>query len=409
MPCCHNLANESRGPEIRRFRSPKRLTALPVSRTVASVKKNSRTIEIDGIRGWAAFSVLAFHILWEMLGALIPSLRSRYLSPLINGDLDVCIFFVLSGDALSSPFFHGSMDDIDRLLVNRYLRLTIPIAMSCALVFALMTLGLDYHVHAAAIVHVQSWLGVFLNFPPSLYGLVNYSLIGVYADHHPETAYNPMLWTMAIEMVGSMATFLTCYVWSRLRNPIAVVAAVGLFLLVTNSMYCLFFAGVLLGYARREGWLDQLRANLPWQVVSVLLPAAVYVVLVPFKGSPVAYFDLIAAIVLVVCFYTNRGFLAFFRARVSRILGDVSFPVYLVQFPIIISLMSWMLLQGDLTRVRLCIIAVAAMAATLVVAQAFRWIEKPLLRYAGKKTRELLGSRVHDIAAYLPRHAGKTR
>src|SRR5436190_12566173 len=95
-----------------------------------------RALEIDGIRGWASLSVLVYHAFHEMFSRLLPWLNNAWFAPVFDGRLAVCVFFVLSGDALTAAFWaRGGTDPrpIDRLLVRRYTRLTIPILMSCTL------------------------------------------------------------------------------------------------------------------------------------------------------------------------------------------------------------------------------------------------------------------------------------
>src|SRR5262245_41931407 len=65
---------------------------------------HERVHEIDGVRGWAALSVLFFHLFWELFGGVVPAFRSSILRFWLDGPLAVYIFFVLSGDALSWPF-----------------------------------------------------------------------------------------------------------------------------------------------------------------------------------------------------------------------------------------------------------------------------------------------------------------
>jgi len=191
-----------------------------VQTSIDRTQKKSRAIEIDGIRGWASLIVVLYHAFDEMLGVALPAIRSPLLSPVFAADLAVSIFFVLSGDALSIAFFQSlHYSAIDRLLVRRYFRLTIPILMSCLLTYLIMIFGLDYHKKAAEILHREDWLGNFLQFAPSLYGLFKYSLIDVYTSHITKFSYNPFLWTMSIEMVGSMLVFLLCYIWPRLKRP----------------------------------------------------------------------------------------------------------------------------------------------------------------------------------------------
>ena len=69
---------------------------------------------LDGLRGWAAVSVVVFHSSWEMLGGIEPSLRSVRLVLINDGPFAVIIFFVLSGFALSTGYTHTRQDKIVR-------------------------------------------------------------------------------------------------------------------------------------------------------------------------------------------------------------------------------------------------------------------------------------------------------
>jgi len=59
---------------------------------------------IEGIRGWAALVVLVFHFTRETFGASFPAYHSIWLHFLLDGPLAVYVFFILSGDALSTTF-----------------------------------------------------------------------------------------------------------------------------------------------------------------------------------------------------------------------------------------------------------------------------------------------------------------
>ena len=103
-----------------------------------------RLREIDGIRGWAAFSVMCVHIVGQF-NDIVPGLQNAATRILLNGDFDVIVFFVLSGDALSASYWRtGRQRDVVQLGVKRYSRLTIPILASCLLMYALIELGLAF-------------------------------------------------------------------------------------------------------------------------------------------------------------------------------------------------------------------------------------------------------------------------
>jgi peptidoglycan/LPS O-acetylase OafA/YrhL len=207
-------------------------------------KKSNHLSEIDGIRGWAALVVVLFHCFSEMLKNVVPEVTSNMLAPAFAGNYAVLIFFVLSGDALSASFHKsGSQSSVDRLLVRRYFRLTIPIFMSCCLTYFIIKLGVDFHKRAAVILNRNDWLGEFLDFNVSLFFLIKYSLMNVYTSHTRTESLNPFLWTMSIEIIGSMIVFLYCYAWERLKRPAILCLVLAIILSAMGSFYSLFFGG----------------------------------------------------------------------------------------------------------------------------------------------------------------------
>jgi peptidoglycan/LPS O-acetylase OafA/YrhL len=347
---------------------------------------NDRALEIDGIRGWASFSVLLYHTFHEMFTRLLPWINSAWLAPLFDGRLAVCIFFVLSGDALTTAFFaRGGVDPapVDRLVVRRYTRLTVPIVMSCSLVFVLRMLHADWHNQASDIIHRPDWLGELIDFDFSALGLVRYSLFGVYVNHTKETAYNPFLWTMSVEMIGSMLAFLTCYLWPRLRNGRIFVAAVALALFAFNSFLCLFFAGMYLGLLRTDSYFARAAARTPRQAVWLAGFAALVLLLVATYGHMLPLlFDLAMAVAFVFVLYAQRGLRDFLRGRLSTWVGDLSFPIYLVQFAVIISFESWLVMVWNAHHAAagwLPLIGLSSVAVTLLAAWVFRQAERSML------------------------------
>jgi peptidoglycan/LPS O-acetylase OafA/YrhL len=348
----------------------------------------ARAHEIDGIRGWASFSVLLYHVFHQMFTAVVPWINSAWLAPFLQSRLAVCVFFVLSGDALTTTFLaRGGRDprQIDRLVVRRYTRLTIPIFMSCALAFILRLAHADFHDEASVILKSTIWLGQVIEFPFSTIGLLRYSLLGVYTGHSNAVSYNPFLWTMSLEMVGSMLVFLTCYLWPRLRNGKAVLAAIALGLFVLNSFLCLFLAGMLLGQLRAESFFVKVSGGkhrqLAW--LAAFLALALLLVATYERRLPL-FFDLGMAIAIVFVLYSQRGLRNFLRGRLSTWVGDLSFPIYLVQFAMMISFESWLVIVWNAHGAGtgwLPLIGVATVCATLPAAWLFRQAEKTALAY----------------------------
>ncbi|MBW3508813.1 MULTISPECIES: acyltransferase [Janthinobacterium] len=334
-----------------------------------------RNLEIDGIRGWAAASVLFFHLINEMFGALFPQFRNPLTHIFFNGGLAVAIFFVLSGDALSISYYRtNSYRSLDSILIKRYFRLTVPILMSCALVYALMRSGLTFNIQAAAILHREAWLGAAINFNPSLIGMLRYSLISVYDAHTVAISYNPYLWTMSVEMIGSFIVIHYLYMSKRLSYPTQTLITAIVFLYLIRSFNALFLIGVLFAQLRSNGFFDKQMVGTKFRLWRGVLVAAMIAILVVADDM-----NMLVAPVLVYCFYTSKSAIAFFSNKISVFLGDISFPLYLVHFAIISSLTSYLVIEAHnrsaLNIANAWLIIAASVAASITAAIVFRWIE----------------------------------
>ena len=350
--------------------------------------KNTRAHEIDGIRGWAALSVLCFHVFQEMLGQLVPALRSAWLAPFLSGGLAVSVFFILSGDALTVAFFSQqtkATDPVDRLLVRRYTRLAIPVFLSCLFVFLLRKFNLDFHELAVRITKREDWLGQFISFDFSVLSLLKYSFVEVFTSHTRENSYNPFLWTMSVEMVGSMLVFLFCYLWTRLKSPQLVLFCLGIVLMIFGSNLSLFFVGMLFGNLRSQLFFYNIHISktATARYLPMIGVGAVATVLYVTSGHHVPrHLDIVLACVFVFSVYSSPGLTGLFKTPISKWLGEISFPLYLIHFPILISFMSWLLVLWSeylWDQVALVYIAFVTVFACLFTAVLFRRIERFLL------------------------------
>ncbi|AMO93565.1 acyltransferase family protein [Collimonas fungivorans] len=367
----------------------------------------NRLEEIDGIRGWAALVVLFFHLTNETFGNLVPVFRSDFLYFLLNGGLAVTVFFILSGDALSSSFLKKTdFALLDSLLIKRYFRLTVPILLSCAIVYVLMLAGANYSAAAAKVIHREDWLGAFLPFEPHLISLLRYSFYLVYAGHSNIVSYNPFLWTMSIELAGSLLVFLYLYLSTRLQAPIRILYALIVFLLVAQSFYCLFFIGILFAQYRANGVFDRLRASRTWNFAVIAMLIAIVITYTFSKKYPNFWqyinINAVTAAALVFCFYTSSWTVGFFSSKFSRFLGEISFPLYLVHFSVIISLTSFLTVKfsglGTLDTSHIFLIILISIATSITAAVIFRRVEISALKPVNRLPAYLLSIRNPSVA-----------
>ncbi len=336
---------------------------------------------MDGLRGWAAISVMLFHIFSETFGNIEPAFRSPLVSPFLNGVLAVAVFFVLSGDALSASYWgRQSRRSVVRLAVKRYFRLTLPIFVSCLIVFLLMKFGLIFSHQAAQVVNREDWLGAFLDFDPSLRELVRYAGFDVFFNHTASKSFNPMLWTMSLELLGSVVVFLYLLLEVEIRLKFSFLWFVFFVCLCGHSLIACFVFGMICGRLRACGGFDWLRSQRAAQAL------AIFVVFIAVFGADLDHrlhlgfgLNIIAACLLVFGVYASRPLGSFFSCRLSRWLGRVSFPLYLVHFPVIASFTSGLVVlthaHGTFGPTAIWLIALGSVALSLLGAVLFLPVE----------------------------------
>ncbi|HEX4298285.1 MAG TPA: acyltransferase [Devosia sp.] len=359
-----------------------------------------RLAALDGLRGWAALSVVVFHLSWETFGALFPIYRSFPAALLGNGNFAVALFLMVSGYVLTVRGWHEpDKTAVRRSIVKRYFRLTIPIFVAVMLFYAVLKLGWALWPAASQIVHRPDWLSGFGNFHTSLLSAAWFGLVGLYVTTRT-FQYGPFLWTMTAELWGSYLVLALCLFemprrWSY--GPLAILTVLGLLLPLEPffPMAACYPAGALVALMSRDGLIASGLPSRTESRVATAMAVAAYVAgsLADKSPSEVIAMTLLA-MVLFVAAMRSGPVSAFLSLPLSQWLGRISFPLYLVQILIIMTISSGLILlaqdAGLLTaRTALGIVAVS-LAACLAAAQLFMPVERLALSVAariGRRTR----------------------
>lgn len=374
----------------------RKLAATPAFSKQPVGSGSVRFCQLDGLRGWAALSVVVFHIFWETFGIVAPGFRNPATGFFLDGELAVCIFFVLSGDALTSSVL-WSRDGLalKKLAIKRYPRLLIPVLAAGLIMLALSDAGLLFNRAAAEIVKRPDWLGLWNSPPPTMGSALRFAFVDVFTKQFTGREMIPCLWTMQFELVGSVIVFLFLAFANRmgvsrlaLASLIIACLWLGTKLDMTFNYYGCFLAGILFADLRHKHAMERLVRAVP-----ALASGAAIVALGALDGwrnwqgfeDPKA----LIAIPLVAAIYLNRPALGFLGSALSRRLGRISFPLYLVQYPVLASLTSRLITDqggsaGGLTYVAIWVIAVASLAACIVAAHCFEPVEH-LTRWFGDR------------------------
>jgi len=273
---------------------------------------------------------------------------------------------------------------LDKMVLKRYFRLAVPIFITTLIIIIAIRAGVTYNVPAARIVHNEAWLGTFL---PSQFGnfeVFKFSFVTVFDFGNGGNNFNPFLWTMHIELVGSILVFMYLYVQDRLKYQMHALILIILFFTVANRFFAMFFIGSLLSHFRARGGFDRTRNRVTTRVGAPLLILIAYLIDVYFinyapitTGSGLMQLTLslvennkqfIMAAIFVVGAYLSIDACRFFRNTLSRFLGTVSFPIYLMQLVVFCTLSSFMIEQfgRNLDDVRICL-AIAALGVAVTV------------------------------------------
>lgn len=327
--------------------------------------RKQRLIFLESVRGVAAFVVVMYHTsiaFWQfLLDPRAPQLAHVRLifrllahSPLMvffNGPFAVVVFFVLSGFVLSYSYFRTPRTEpLTAAALRRYFRLMVPVLVSVLVSYELLSHHLNHNMRAAQL-SGSLWLPVWGNFTPHLWsndanGAIRQGLYGSFFNL--ETSYNNVLWTMNIELPGSLLVFAFLALFGVVRNRWLLYAVCGCVLAwALDRLYLFdFLMGVVLcdAYVRFEvrqrlfdlGWFA-------WPLLALALCIGGYLgyPVLPTRITdfcPPRYYPTIGGVMVVGVPLFSMQMQRVMNSRPLAWLGRISFGLYLIHVLILLSL-----------------------------------------------------------------------
>ncbi len=215
--------------------------------------------KLDGLRGIAATIVIFSHTLFWFLPAVHLGERTKgrpldgielFNSPFsffYRGGFSVSMFFILSGLVLTYSISRKSdvLSAIRKSTLKRYIRLGFPVAISVLIGCLLMFAG----VYEAPDISPLPVLSAPYSFTPNWLAAIKDALYG--ALLFGDSRYNYVLWTIQIELIGSIAVFAGYALCGTNKNIFRIFCVVTFLALSASTnklaMYTsLFFLGALL-------------------------------------------------------------------------------------------------------------------------------------------------------------------
>jgi peptidoglycan/LPS O-acetylase OafA/YrhL len=313
----------------------------------------ARLLELDGLRGLAAFSVFVCHCV--LIASPDPDngwLDRTPLHALWDGAAAVDLFFVLSGFVLAAPFLANPEKrlNVASFAVRRLFRI-LP-AYWVAVAGALLVRELFFEPGGFAV--LNSWVGTFWRAPPERF-LDHVLLLGWWNDgpkadpifraNGAMLTVKPVIWSLAIELRVSLVYPLFILLLRRCRSPVSAVSLIPvafLFGSIVQPFWALplFVAGGVVAGFRAP--IARGIAGLPL-VGKLAIGAAAFVlydIRYSLPGVELSDFGdhfvsgLGSTLLVVLALGSGKVFL---RSAPVRFLGRVSYSFYLVHFPLLLA------------------------------------------------------------------------
>lgn len=260
-----------------------------------------------------------------------------------SGDIAVRILFAISGILISCRYFKKGTYDVRQDMLKLYFRLAPTVLAAHLLVYVLMSCGLLFNAEAAALSGSQGFLAAFNNFAPSLSGCIKEALFTCYLTG--ESIYIGPLWIMVYGFLGSLLVLAIIGLCRGDRTLRFIIYLIILF--VFNSYYNYFILGMIVGELYADG------AMIRW--FEARKGIALILFLISLIGISMLDIDdankimrMLFAVYLAVFFLTVLGSPIsekIFGNKLMLFGGSLAYPFYVLHWPVIISLSSWLYIK----------------------------------------------------------------
>jgi peptidoglycan/LPS O-acetylase OafA/YrhL len=330
---------------------------------------NQRLHFLDGLRGWGALAVVLFHVFVEGFSINEQTTAALRRVFMFNGVLAVWVFFLVSGFSLAVGYCR-SRDDraLVSIALGRYVRLALPILCAVFLLYLLFALGMVPPVDQR-LPKFQAALPV----GPSLWTATKFSLFDVFFAYNAPTTLIGPLWTMPFELWGSCLVLGLLFVVGRLEKRFYVLAVVAFVAYHIDPIYTAFVLGLVLAEVHTSEWWRTHGHRFSTGAIVLVAVGACTASLLPNDAvANKGFYFAVGSLLTAGCIF-SRPLSGLLSGPVSRFLGRISFPLYLIHGPLLLAYGNnayrWVEAPTDLQKLllNLSILAVCICIAALLV------------------------------------------
>jgi peptidoglycan/LPS O-acetylase OafA/YrhL len=346
----------------------------------------TRVHGLEGARGVAAFIVYFHHFLLIFYPDFYFG-DHNWINHFINADLAVSWFFVHSGFVLSYKIFSSTNKEAIFILkdqsLRRYFRLLPVVLFSITVTYVFMKLGLVYHQELMSF-HYSKWLVNYLKFTPEFLNAIKESFWGIYFNFKSSTTFNPNLWTIGTELIGSYVLFSVLAPLKFFKRPGIVLLLIGLLSFKYKGIMCFFLGSSLCRLPKHKT---------PQLLLIIIFGLAIY--LSDFSGPYGSYLRNISAFILMYAILQTTKIRDILNKSFFKWLGDVSYSLYAIHFLILVSLTSFIgSRMTEIPKTQMVIInfIISSLVLFFVSHFIYKWIDAPGILLSKKFSKKILKS-----------------
>jgi len=340
-------------------------------------RNGERFLLLDGLRGLAAICVMWFHFIGQTSNSWLES---------AHGPLGVDLFFLLSGFVICAAYEAKLLKGLTlgRFVIIRAIRLGPMLWLGVILAqILLLSRSLSHGDHIAYFGAVISTVMSLLSLPnvfvePKLY----FALLGVRWSLFFEMAINILYAINVHWLSNTIIIIIMCCAGITLVMIDPAWGSHGSGLPVSAARACFSFPlGILISRLYSSGKLIHIRAP-AWLIVALVI----FVCFVPVYTPIEAYFSavstfLLMPVILIAACYVHLGNVT---GRAASMLGDISYPLYLLHRPVQFALLPVLRKLGMNGNSSSLVIMPLVLVLSLVVA---RRIDEPVRKWLSVKVK----------------------